>query len=259
MLPGNRGVGHARHHVSITLSFLQPSPMMKSGSLYQGSRGFTRKLFHMTLVRMKGKCESFFLCVCMCECVCACVLVFRTEENMANWLQQKLHSGNLRLSLEPHTSREMRSRHLHSWAPHGMWPFSRPNWEPAHKTPVGLSFLTEDDWQAGWKCHRVWSCMIPNHFSLSICRNHHSFWPHISPSNRAPHGKTTTGRARTYWTRPCHTSSGAAGVRGQIIWGPFWPAGHHTTLVWFQGTNPPLKWLISFFPNLNSSPTKPEI
>ena len=85
--------------------------------------------------------------------------------------------------------------------------------------------------------------MIPNRFSLSICRNHHSFWPHIRPSNRAPHWKTPTGRPRTYWTRPRQVLLGSeVGVSDDLL-----TAGHHTTLVWFQGTNP-LKWLISFFP-----------
>ena len=267
MFPGNRGVGHARHHVSITPSFLQPSHMMKSvlcisqALCNRAAEGLLVSSFIWPLFIREANVKGSF-CVCVCECVCACALVFRTEENMANRSQQKLHSGNLRLclkSLTYHVRCRLKASLFLSCSWH-VAPLPLPDWEPAHGTPAGLSFLTEGDWQAGWKCHRVWSCWHDSkHFSISICRNHHSFWPHIRPSNRAPHWKTTTGRPGTYWTRPCHTSSGATRVRGQSIWWPSWPAGHHTTLVWVQGANPPLKWLTSFFPNLNSSPTKSEV
>lgn len=210
---------------------------------------------------MRGKCKSFCVCVCVNVCVHVCWFL----ELKKTWLMD--HSRNfiqgtwdsvLRAS---HVTWDADSRHLYSWAPRGLWPLSHPLIENLHTKllQVYLSWLRATGRLVGSVTESGHAGIISNHFSISICRDHHSFWPHIRPSNRAPHWKTTTGRPRTYWTRPCHTSSGATGVRGQSIWWPFWPAGHHTTLVWVQGTNPPLKWLVSFFPNLNSLPTKSEI
>ena len=203
------------------------------------------------------------MCVCVCVCVNVCVHVCWFLELKKTWLTD--HSRNFIQGIWDclqSLTRPVRCAQgtfiLELLAACGPSPVPVENL-PTRLLQVYLYWLRATGRLVGSVTESGHAGMISNHFSVSICRNHHSFWPHIRPSNRAPHWKTTTGRARTYWTRPCHTSSGATGVRNQSIWGPFWPAGHHTTLVWFQGTNPPLKWLISFFPNLNSSPTKPEI
>ena len=59
--------------------------------------------------------------------------------------------------------------------------------------------------------------------------------PHTGKLQQEGPEPTEQDLVRCYW-----------GQRSEYLM-TFWPAGHHTTLVWFQGTNP-LKWLISFFP-----------
>lgn len=163
---------------------------------------------------------------------------------MANWSQQKLHAGNLRLCpLEPHMSHEMRSRHLHSWAPRGMWPFSHPSCKPAHRSPADFSFLTAGDRQAGGKGHSLimlaWSLTV----SLSPFAGTITHSDLISGLVTEPY----TGKLQQEGPEPAEQDLIRCywGQRSEYLM-TFWPAGHHTTLVWFQGTNP-LKWLISFF------------
>lgn len=190
--------------------------------------------------------QSFFLCVHVCWFL----------ELKKTWLidhsrnfMQGIWDSVLRASHVPWDA----LRHLHSESPRGMWPFSHPTQLQACPQ-ISCRFLFLDCGRpAGWweGSQSDHAGMIPNRLSLHL-QEPSLILDLISGLVTEPlHWKTPTGRPRTCWTRLI-----------RCYWGQRSEASDDLLT-----SRPPQHWsdsrnqsseMADFFPNLNSSPTKPE-